>query len=270
MSSHEVPQNQTMDQRASQALSLQLSTQSLVKVDPVRYRTLWARAKMLGRSATKKGSLVIENSFPSPVGIDESESCLYNDAKQTSEPDPEEDEEKFPPCDGGRRAWACLLGAATIEGLIWGMYPPWFCDLILTYHQVFQWHLESFNHTSKLVCPSKTIDLSPSLEYWQPYITLHPSLTPYWRDSQGISYLGNPLITPFTIRYQKYQRHMICIGWLICIVALLSSSFATKLWHLMVTQGILYAMGYVILYYPVLNMVNEWFVKKRGLAYGLM
>jgi len=63
---------------------------------------------------------------------------------------------------------------------------------------------------------------------------------------------------------------MICIGWLICIVALLSSSFATKLWHLMVTQGILYAMGYVILYYPVLNMVNEWFVKKRGLAYGLM
>lgn len=70
--------------------------------------------------------MVIENTFPSPVGIDESGSSLYDDAEQASELDPEEEEEKekFPPCDGGRRAWACLLGAAIIEGLIWGMYPP--------------------------------------------------------------------------------------------------------------------------------------------------
>jgi MFS family permease len=88
--------------------------------------------------------------------------------------------------------------------------------------------------------------------------------------AQGISYLGNPLVTPFTIRYQKYQRHMILMGWLICIVALLSSSFATKLWHLIITQGVLYGIGIVIIYYPMLSMLNEWFVKRRGLAYGLM
>jgi hypothetical protein len=122
MLSHEEPHNQTMDKRASQALSLQLSIQPLVNVDPVRHRTLWARAKMLGRSATKKGSLVIENSIPTPVCINESESSWYGEAEQTSEPDLEV--ENLPPCDGGRRAWACLLGAATIEGLIWGMYPP--------------------------------------------------------------------------------------------------------------------------------------------------
>ena len=63
---------------------------------------------------------------------------------------------------------------------------------------------------------------------------------------------------------------MICIGWLICIIALLASSFATKVWHLMLTQGFLYGVGVVILYYPVLSIVNEWFVKRRGLAYGLM
>jgi hypothetical protein len=131
MSSHEVPQNQTMDKRASQALSLQLPTQPLVKADPVGDRTLWAMAKMIGRSATTKGSLVIENSFPSPVGINESEYSQCGYPEQTSEPDPEEtvfssnsQEENSPPCDGGRRAWACLLGAAIIEGLIWGMYPP--------------------------------------------------------------------------------------------------------------------------------------------------
>jgi hypothetical protein len=122
MSDYEVLQDRTMEKRASQPPSLQLSTQPLVKVDPVGYHALWARAKMLGRSATKKGSLVIENSFLTPVCINESESSWYGDAEQTSEPDPEE--ENLPPFDGGRRAWACLLGAATIEGLIWGMYPP--------------------------------------------------------------------------------------------------------------------------------------------------
>lgn len=88
--------------------------------------------------------------------------------------------------------------------------------------------------------------------------------------SKGISYLGHPLITPFVIKHQRYQRHMIFIGWLICIVALLASSCATKVWHLMITQGFLYGAGTVILYYPVLSIVNEWFVKRRGLAYGLM
>jgi hypothetical protein len=122
LSSYEVVQNHTMDKRASQGLSLQVPTQPLVNVDPVRYRTFWARAKRLGRSATKKGSLVIENSIPTPVCTNKSESSWYGDAEQTSEPDPEV--ESLPPCDGGRRAWACLLGAATIEGLIWGMYPP--------------------------------------------------------------------------------------------------------------------------------------------------
>jgi MFS family permease len=63
---------------------------------------------------------------------------------------------------------------------------------------------------------------------------------------------------------------MICIGCLICIVSLVLSSFATKLWHLMITQGFLYAVGFLLMYYPVLSMVNEWFVDKRGLAYGLM
>jgi MFS family permease len=88
--------------------------------------------------------------------------------------------------------------------------------------------------------------------------------------TQGLAYLGNPLITPFTIKHQKYQRHMICIGWLMCILALLASSFATELWHLLLTQGFLYGFGTVILYYCVLSMLNEWFVRRRGLAYGLM
>jgi hypothetical protein len=128
MTSLEVPGNRT-DKRASRALSVELSIRSMVRIVPPGTRTLWAMAKMLGNSATRKGSLVIENSFPNPFGINELEFPPDITSKQASELDPEKaasstgiQKEKIPPCDSGRRAWACLLGAATIEGLMWGMF----------------------------------------------------------------------------------------------------------------------------------------------------
>jgi hypothetical protein len=128
MASLDVPNNYTADKRASQALSAELSIQTMARIDSPVNRTLWAMAKILGNSATRKGSLVIENSFPNPFGINEPE-CLPDVTSQpASESDPEkatsstESHKKPPPCDGGRRAWSCLLGAAIIEGLMWGSF----------------------------------------------------------------------------------------------------------------------------------------------------
>ena len=73
-----------------------------------------------------------------------------------------------------------------------------------------------------------------------------------------------------TIKYPAYQKSMIWTGWLTCIIALIGSSFATQVWHLIITQGILYGSGYLFIYYPVLNMLNEWFFERRGLAYGVL
>ena len=83
-------------------------------------------------------------------------------------------------------------------------------------------------------------------------------------------YLGALFTTPFVKKYQRYQRHMVCVGWVICIVSLIAGSFATQIGTLIFTQGILYGTGVLILYYPLLSMVNEWFVQKRGLAYGIL
>ncbi|MCJ1382425.1 hypothetical protein MMC17_005538 [Xylographa soralifera] len=86
----------------------------------------------------------------------------------------------------------------------------------------------------------------------------------------GITYLGALFTTPFVKKYQRYQRHMVCLGWSLCIVSLIAGSFATQIGTLIFTQGILYGTGVLILYYPLLSMVNEWFVQKRGLAYGIL
>ncbi|KAJ5169191.1 major facilitator superfamily domain-containing protein [Penicillium canariense] len=88
--------------------------------------------------------------------------------------------------------------------------------------------------------------------------------------ASGISYLGAPLTAPFIKRYQRFQRQMIWVGWPICIVALVSGSFASTLETLILTQGVAYGLGFLIFYYPILNMVNEFWISRRGMAYGIL
>lgn len=39
--------------------------------------------------------------------------------------------------------------------------------------------------------------------------------------------------------------------------------------HLILTQGILYGIGGALLYNPFLFYLDEWFIKRKGLAYGI-
>lgn len=57
---------------------------------------------------------------------------------------------------------------------------------------------------------------------------------------------------------------------IVCICSLVAASFATEVWHLIITQGVAYGIGFLVLYYALLSMLNEWFVERRGLAYGIL
>lgn len=56
----------------------------------------------------------------------------------------------------------------------------------------------------------------------------------------------------------------------ICIIGLVAGSFATTLETLILTQGVAYGFGFLIFYYPILHMVNEYWVHRRGMAYGIL
>lgn len=56
----------------------------------------------------------------------------------------------------------------------------------------------------------------------------------------------------------------------ICIGGLVAGSFATTLPVLILTQGVAYGLGFLIFYYPILMMVNEFWVARRGMAYGVL
>jgi hypothetical protein len=83
-------------------------------------------------------------------------------------------------------------------------------------------------------------------------------------------YLDALFINMMLQRWPNMRKSTCGFGLGLVVVALLASSFATKVWHLILTQGIMYALGGSMLYYPMLLFLDEWFVRKKGIAFGIM
>ena len=56
-------------------------------------------------------------------------------------------------------------------------------------------------------------------------------------------YLSAPFISSLLAAFPFYTRYFSYFGLGIIVVALVASSFATRVWHLILTQGVMYAIG---------------------------
>ena len=144
----------------------------------------------------------------------------------------------LPSTDRGRHAWTFLAACWLAEAMLWG-FPLAF--------GIFQ----SYYSEHFLFKNNKNIPTIGTL-------------------ATGTSYLGMPLINAIVLRWPRHQRALCFFGWLLCIGGLVAASFATKVWHLLLSQGLLYGIGWVTCYTPFLFMLNSWFIEKRGLAYGIL
>lgn len=70
--------------------------------------------------------------------------------------------------------------------------------------------------------------------------------------------------------YPRIRRPSCAIGLVVLAIALVSSSFAQSVWQLVLTQGVLYGIGGSLLYCPVILFMDEWFVRRKGLGFGVM
>ncbi|KAL8961519.1 MAG: hypothetical protein Q9183_005298, partial [Haloplaca sp. 2 TL-2023] len=86
----------------------------------------------------------------------------------------------------------------------------------------------------------------------------------------GGFFLGAPFMTPLLKHYPRCQRPLVWSGWALTIISLIGASFATTLGALIATQGVIYTIGVTILYWPIMSMMNEWFILRRGLAFGII
>jgi MFS family permease len=144
----------------------------------------------------------------------------------------------LPPIDSGPSAWRLLLAAFIFEALLWG-FPLSFGVFQAHYSQI-----PAFRNSAYISAIGTT--------------------------ASGISYLGAPFATPLIRRWSQYRTHMILVGWPVCIAGLVAGSYADSLGTLLLTQGVMYGVGFVVFYYPILSMVDEFWVRRRGMAYGLL
>ncbi|TEA22331.1 MFS transporter asaE [Colletotrichum sidae] len=146
--------------------------------------------------------------------------------------------QSLPPTDQGPEAWKFLFASFVIEAVLWG-FP-------LTFG-VFQ-------------------------EYYsaQPQFSGNSDIAVIGTVSTSIYFLFAPLAAPLVRRFNAWQRHMVVAGWAVCVASLVGASFSDSVPGLIATQGALYGFGFLVLYFPVLRMINEWFVRRRGFAYGVL
>ncbi|OAX78859.1 hypothetical protein ACJ72_06829 [Emergomyces africanus] len=150
----------------------------------------------------------------------------------------DEQSTQFPPIDRGKDAWLFLAACFFMEALVWGF--------AFTYG-VFQAHYSSLD----MFKDSRNIAVIGTC-------------------AMGIMYLDLPIVFVVFKRWPNYQRTGCAIGVLMMCLAMALSSFATNVTHLIVSQGVFYALGGSIAYSPCILLMEDWFDKRKGLAFGVM
>ena len=81
-------------------------------------------------------------------------------------------------------------------------------------------------------------------------------------------YFSAPFMYEFLRIYPSMRKPCMVVGFCILLSSLIGASFAQTIPQLLATQGVLYAIGGSIHYFPAFLYLEEWFVSRRGLAYG--
>ncbi|CAI7664281.1 unnamed protein product [Penicillium viridicatum] len=145
----------------------------------------------------------------------------------------------LPPADGGKAAWLMLASCCLIQIPVWGFS---------TVFGVFQ-------------------------EYYSTHDVLQGSkndLATVGTTSTGLLYLLSPITFTLLTRYPYLQYYSAPAGLVITVIGSLLSSFSEQVWHLIATQGVICAIGNGLLFSPSSLYLDQWFLRRKGLALGTM
>ena len=138
------------------------------------------------------------------------------------------------PADRGKAAWFFLAGGFAVEALAWGF--PFSFGVF----EEFFISRDTFSTSSGISAIGTT--------------------------ALALMYLGSPVIFIVLHFYPRTRRLSAVFGLLTMVVALIGSSFASAVSHLILTQGVLYGIGGSMLYCPVVLFLDEWFVRRKGMS----
>jgi MFS family permease len=81
-------------------------------------------------------------------------------------------------------------------------------------------------------------------------------------------YMDITIIFALLKYYPRLRIWSTPVGLVVMCLALGLGSLSTNVTHLIITQGLLYAIGGGIAWTPILFFIEEWWVRRRGFAYG--
>ncbi|KAF2019335.1 MFS general substrate transporter [Aaosphaeria arxii CBS 175.79] len=142
----------------------------------------------------------------------------------------------LPPADSGKDAWLFLFSCFMLEALIWGF--PASYGVFQDYYSTH----EPFEGSQNIAVVGAA--------------------------AMGIMYMDITLMFPLLRYYQRLRLWAAPIGLVIMGLALGLGSFSTKVSHLILTQGVIYAIGGGFAWTPILFFLEQWWVRRRGFAYG--
>ncbi|KAL0081133.1 major facilitator superfamily domain-containing protein [Phycomyces blakesleeanus] len=64
-------------------------------------------------------------------------------------------------------------------------------------------------------------------------------------------------------------RPVMAIGTIFSTLGLILASFSTQMWHLYLSQGLMFGLGASIVYMSVVAIIPQWFTTRRGFAMGI-
>ena len=143
----------------------------------------------------------------------------------------------LPPTDQGYHAWIALAGGFFSNFLIWGF------ALSFGILQEYYASNEPFASQGGIAAIGTT--------------------------STGVMYLTMPLFLWGFQRWPKARKWSLWASVPIIAASLVGASFANTVPQLIVCQGIVYGIAGNALVMPTINLINEWFSQKRGLAIGI-
>jgi hypothetical protein len=83
-------------------------------------------------------------------------------------------------------------------------------------------------------------------------------------------YMAGLLLYPAYKKWPHLANRSKWVGMPIMSAGLIAASFANNVNTLIITQGAIYAIGGSIIYFPAMLFVDEWFIQRKGLAFGVI
>ncbi|ESU15749.1 hypothetical protein FGSG_09209 [Fusarium graminearum PH-1] len=144
----------------------------------------------------------------------------------------------LPPADGGRKAYLFLAACWVVEAVTFGF------GFSFGVFQEYYSHNEPFAGSSNIAAIGTT--------------------------TTGMLYLGAPFVVIICRFYPRQARWFTWAGLVVTSLAMAMSSFCTTVPQLIAVQGVLFGIGGCFAYCPCTLYIDEWFVQRKGFAYGIV